>query len=268
MNGRHLSDDDPDAGFLLQVGGLTKAFLGLVAVDNLSFELRWREILGLIGPNGAGKTTVFNLITKIYPPDAGRIVFAGQDITRFSAHAVNRLGIARTFQNIRLFSGLTVFDNVAAAFAARSGTTKLDALLSSRRMQQADRMVAEKVVLLLRQAGLAERADVAAGSLPYGDQRRLEIVRALATAPRLLLLDEPTAGMNPTETAALLEMVREIRDTGLSVLLIGHDMRFIMRLCDRIVVLNHGKKIAEGSPREIQGNEAVIQAYLGRSGKC
>jgi branched-chain amino acid transport system ATP-binding protein len=249
---------------VLEITNLSRTFGGLRAVDGVSFGVREGEIVGLIGPNGAGKTTLFNLVTGFLAPTAGEVRFRGTAITRWSADRVAAAGIARTFQNIRLFREMPAAENVVVGRHLRTSATLLDALAATPRYRAEERETRARARQLLELVGLGSRAAVPARSLAYGDQRRLEIARALATEPRLLLLDEPAAGMNTAETQALMALIRRLRDAcGLTVLLIEHDMKLVMGLCDRIVVLNFGRKIADGAPDEVRRNADVREAYLG-----
>lgn len=246
----------------LKVESITKRFGGLKAVDSLSFEVQEGEILGLIGPNGSGKTTTINMLSGLYPVSSGKIFFYGQETQAMKPHEINRIGLARTFQNIRLFQSLTVRKNVMVARYHESRINLMDVLFGGRNnshMLQCNHGCDEMLELI----HLKEKADWYANELPYGQQKCLEIARALATHPKFLLLDEPAAGLNATEVNLLKEIIVKIRQMGVTVLVVEHHMDLIMEICTRIVVLNHGKKIAEGTPEEIQNDEEVIKAYLG-----
>ena len=248
---------------MLEVKNITQVFGGLVAVNDVSIHVDEKEIVGLIGPNGAGKTTTFNCITGVYNPAKGQILFEGNDITGKPVHEITQAGMARTFQNIRLFKSLSVLDNVRIGMHDRSKSNLFADAFRLPKRNKAEKEMTEESMKLLAMTGLASNADDRADSLPYGAQRRLEIVRAMATGARLLLLDEPAAGMNEQETQDLMAFIRGLRDMGYTVFLIEHDMKLVMNLCDRIYVQNQGSLIAEGTPEEIQKNQLVIDAYLG-----
>ena len=251
-------------GNLMVVEALRKEFGGLVAVNNVDFTVPRGKVVSLIGPNGAGKTTFFNMLTGVYKPTAGRIVFDGVDVTGKPPHAITERGVGRTFQNIRLFQNMTALENVLVGMHVRLKGNLFEAILRTPRVKREEVEARDRARELLEYSGLRRKDGVIGRNLSYGDQRRLEVARALATQPKLLLLDEPTAGMNPQETADFTAFVARLREEQrISVLLIEHDMRVVMGVSDRVTVLDYGEKIAEGTPEEIQKNERVIEAYLG-----
>ena len=262
-----IPERDIDKHPVLEAKHLGIDFGGLTAVDEFNLTIGATEIAGLIGPNGAGKTTVFNLLTNVYQPTRGTVLLKGVDTKGLSTAQVNKLGIARTFQNIRLFNNMSVLDNVKVGMHNSIKCNLFNTLLHTPAYSKAEKKTAERCMELLDFMNMADVANADAGSLPYGAQRRLEIIRALATNPSLLLLDEPAAGMNPSETAELMENIRRIRDTfNIAIMLIEHDMNLVMGICEGICVLNYGKVIAKGTPDEIKANPTVIEAYLGKKG--
>lgn len=249
---------------LLDVQSITMQFGGLRAVDGLSFQVRKGSLAGLIGPNGAGKTTAFNMLTGVYRPTSGDVLLNGKSLLGLRPHQINRAGIARTFQNIRLFRGLTVLENVLIGFHQHVQSGIVPSVLLTSKFLNEEKELRDKALRLLKVFDLDKKAHEESSSLPYGEQRKLEIIRALATQPSLILLDEPAAGMNHSETHQLMETIAKIRkDFDLTVLLIEHDMKLVMGICENIVVLDHGKKIEEGTPQKVQSSQKVIEAYLG-----
>ncbi len=248
---------------VLEVDAVTLKFGGLTALENVSFHIDEGEILGLIGPNGAGKTTCFNAVTGVYRVTSGDIRFNGDSLVGMKRHQITRKGVARTFQNIRLFKTMTALENVLVGADAQHSTGLISALFRLPRHRTEEQQGHERAMELLRFMGIHRHADELAANLSYGDQRRLEIARAMATEPKLICLDEPAAGFNPAEKVKLMELIKKVRDQGYTVLLIEHDMKLVMGVTDRIVVLEFGRKIAEGKPAEIRDNPAVIAAYLG-----
>lgn len=248
---------------LLESRDVCKYFGGVKAVDHVNMRISKGEIFGIIGPNGAGKSTFFNVITGLYSATHGSVLFEGQEITGKSPEEIATMGLARTFQNIRLFTNMRVIDNIKIGFHIRTKTNVFQAMLHSRRYREDEQMAMEESIKLLERVGLEAYRDMKAGNLAYGTQRKVEIARALALDPKILLLDEPAAGMNPAETTELMRFVRQLNDSGYTIAVIEHDMKFIMNLCHRLIVLDHGTCIADGSPLEIRNDPDVIRAYFG-----
>lgn len=248
---------------IMDVKGLTMSFGGVKAVDNVSFSIKKGEIVALIGPNGAGKTTLFNMITGVYVPTAGQIIYCGKDIAGLPANKVAEIGIARTFQNLQMFNNMTVLENVMVGRHTKSNTGFLGAVFPLPRVQKEEQRIVEKSMEMLNMVGLADLYMAKAENLAYGQQKMLEIARAAALGPQLLLLDEPAAGLNSTETRELVKIIYGLRELGVTILLVEHDMQTVMEIADNLIVLNFGTKLAEGTPYEIQSNEEVIAAYLG-----
>jgi branched-chain amino acid transport system ATP-binding protein len=248
---------------ILECKNLCKSFGGLKAVDQVNFKVNEGEIVGIIGPNGAGKTTFFNVCTGVYAPTSGEVWFEGKNISTCEPDQIAGLGMARTFQNIKLFRDMSTLENVKLGFHIQLKTTLIDSIFHTKRYRREETFAAEKGMEMLRRVGIEEYAQMNAGNLPYGIQRKLEIARALALGPKILLLDEPAAGMNPSETMELLQLIRDLNSEGLTIVVIEHDMKFVMSLCQKVLVINFGQKICEGTPEQVTSNEEVKKAYLG-----